>query len=102
MSASQRDALCQALHAALAGRVEQGRLLPLADAGANQGDPLRITLRLTRADTRTIEGYLQWHGAGKPAMTGPPVTLSVDDAPLQPSQYPSFAFGLLQVSKLPL
>ena len=99
----QRDALCQAVHTALASRVGADRLHPLAapDDVAGSGRALHITLRLTRADPRTIEGHLEWARNGQ-IVTGPPITLSVDDMPLGPALYPSFANGLMQVSELPL
>ena len=102
----QRTALCRSLHAALAENVvQEDRLRPLADGDAEATDTtgaLRITLRLTRADARVIEGHLEWQAGDAPATVGPPVTVSTEDAPLGAWMYPSFAAGLLQVSKLPL
>jgi len=102
MSATQREALCEALHAALVETAGADRVLPLADGGTDVNGALNVTLRLTRADSRTIEGHLEWTTADNRNGTGPPVVLSVDDMPMGPFLYPSFAAGLLQVSNLPL
>lgn len=99
MSETQRMELCAALRTALVARVGAARLrdTPAPDA-------LPVTLRLTRADARVIEGHLEWPANGRPngpRTSGPPVTVSVDDMPLGPVFYPSFATGLLQASDLP-
>lgn len=97
MAAAQRAALCDALRDALAARIGAARL---RDAPGAPG-ALAITLRLTRAEPRVIEGHLEWRVKGRSA-SGPPVMVSADDMPLGPVFYPGFANGLLQVSKLPL
>ena len=102
MPDSQRDALCRALHAALVDKAGADRVHPLADGGTAAAGALRIALHLTRADARTVEGHLEWQRDDGQPVTGPPVIVSVDDAPLGAWMYPSFAAGLLQVSKLPL
>jgi hypothetical protein len=102
MPVGQRDALCQSLHTALAAGVGADRLLPLSAADSPAAGALRITLRLIRADAWVIEGHLEWQIGGAVVVIGGPITLSADDMPLGPPLYPSFANGLLQVSKLPL
>lgn len=101
MPDDQRDALCRSVHTALAERAGADRVQPLANGDTFMNGVLEIALHVTRADAQTIEGHLEWRSADDPTTIGPPITLSVDDMPLSPSLYPSFAAGLLKVSDLP-
>ncbi len=96
-------ALCAAMTAAIAAAIADRPGWHLQrDSTTGTPASLRIALVLTRADTKSIEGHLEWSAPpGATAMTAPSVAVSTIDAPLSASAYPDFARGLLQVSALP-
>ena len=94
------DALCQALITALQQRapkqpIQRSRSTPAAGE-------LAITLHISRSDKFALEGFLTWQTKTGSQKKGPPVTLGADDTSIAPHMFPSFASGLLQLSKLPI
>jgi len=66
------------------------------------GNDLAVTLIIKRETDRLLEGHLEWSTSNAAPTSGPPVTLSVEDAKLSSQMYDSFAAGLVKVSNLPL
>lgn len=93
-------ALCQALISALQQRapsqpIQRSRSTPAAGE-------LAITLHITRRDKVALEGFLTWQTSTGGQKQGLPDALGADDTSITPHMFPSFASGLIHVSKLPI
>jgi hypothetical protein len=67
-----------------------------------QPGDIALQLRVDQVGPRRLTAHLEWHDAQESApRTGPPLELSVMDAPLSDSMYPRFLDDLIRISGLP-